>query len=133
MLDFVAPFINVTEIQIMQRAVDNSLIINGGGIGMGSEMMYVFWTERGERNLLWQSLVTWLWTDFQKLPAPKFSSVASLQSSLQFSFFCSLFVFCFQSMDKFHKCRLMKKVIYGNPVPERKALHAYRKEQRFAK
>lgn len=47
-----APFINVTEIQIMQRAVDNSLIINGGGIGMGSEMMYVFWTERGERNLL---------------------------------------------------------------------------------
>ena len=47
-----APFINATEIQIMRRAVGNGLIINGGGIGMGPEMMYAVWTERGERNLL---------------------------------------------------------------------------------
>lgn len=52
MLDFVAPFINATEIQIMQKAIGNSLIINGGGIEMGLERMDIVWREREERNLL---------------------------------------------------------------------------------
>lgn len=35
MQDFVAPFINATEIQIKQRAVDNGLVINGVGLEWG--------------------------------------------------------------------------------------------------
>lgn len=52
MLDFVASFINATEIQIKQRTVGNGLVIKGGGIGMGTDRMDVVWTQRGEINLL---------------------------------------------------------------------------------
>lgn len=55
MLDFVARFINATEIRIKQRTVGNGLVIMGGGIGMGTDRMDVVWTQTGEINVLSQT------------------------------------------------------------------------------
>lgn len=49
---------------------------------------------------------------FRKFQLPSFLPCTSSQAGLQFSFYCSLFLFCFESMDKFHKSRLMKKARY---------------------
>lgn len=49
---------------------------------------------------------------FGKFQLPSFLPCASLQAGLQFSFYCSLFLFCFESMDKFHKSQLRKKARY---------------------
>lgn len=57
------------------------------------------------------SLGICLWT-FRKLQLPSFLPCASSQAGLQFSFRCSLFLFCFESMGKFHKPQLMKKARY---------------------
>lgn len=128
MLDFVAPFINATEIQIMQKAIGNSLIINGGGIEMGLERMDIVWREREERNLLWQMkscdlTVNWL-SETSSFTVFYLVLVCS-QVRLLFSFFAHCIHF--QSKDKFHKFWLMKKALYGNLVPERKALQCLQK------
>lgn len=97
----------------------NSLIRKGGGIRMGPVRMDVV-----HRKSL--PLATVLWLDcgltYRNFQHQSLLPCAGLQSNLQFSFICSLFVLCFQSTDKFHKSQLTKKVLYGNPVPEEKVL-----------